>query len=40
MIFFGGFAIDGKVFFDSLIGFDDIVVVIFSGAVVHVFDGG
>ena len=40
VIFFGGFGVDGKVFFDSLVALDNIVVVIFPGAIIHVFDAG
>ena len=40
MIFFGGFGVDSKVFLRSLIALDNIVVMIFPGAIIHVFDTG
>lgn len=39
MIFLGGFRVDSKVFLFPLIATYSIIVMILSGAVVHVFDG-
>lgn len=38
MIFFGGFGVDAKILVSSLVSSDDVVVVIFSSAAVHVSD--
>ena len=39
VIFFGRFSIDCKIFIASLIAADDVIIMILSCAVVHVFDG-